>query len=367
MRPEPPASTLESTTAANFAVSCTGCRRCVRECEFLKRHGTPGELARRYADQAATIRELAYSCSLCGLCEAVCPHGLAPEQMFLALRQEAVRWGEFNQQRYRRLLNYEKAGASTLLRALWLPAGCQAVFFPGCALPGIRPVNTVRLYRLLRAIDPTTGIFLDCCHKPSHDLGLLHRFNTSLNRIKTTLTRRGITTLITACPSCHQAFAALAPEITVVSAYSLVATGRSPLSSSRGFTATVHDACATRHLPDLHQDVRTLCSSSGITLSEMGHSGSKTLCCGEGGAVGFRDRALSMAWSTKRCDEAGNLPLITYCAGCTSQLQHHPEVYHLIDLIVGPEDKPATAARPVGPIRRWLNRLGLKMALPLLK
>lgn len=56
---------------------CTGCNLCVSECPLLQRIGDPLSLAQR----GVTVTE-AYSCSLCGLCDAVCPESLRVKDIF---------------------------------------------------------------------------------------------------------------------------------------------------------------------------------------------------------------------------------------------------------------------------------------------
>ncbi len=60
------------TTVESVRNGCTECMRCVAECEFLKRYGTPRQIAVSALDGLEGAGEIPFECSLCGLCDAVC-------------------------------------------------------------------------------------------------------------------------------------------------------------------------------------------------------------------------------------------------------------------------------------------------------
>ena len=85
-------------------------------------------------------------------------------------------------------------------------------------------------------------------------------------------------------------------------------------------TITIHDSCAVRFEEPVHAAVRDLVSAKGLTIEEMPHHGKKTLCCGEGGSVGFLAPELAKNWGNFRKKEAAGRRIITYCAGCANYL-----------------------------------------------
>ena len=78
-------------------------------------------------------------------------------------------------------------------------------------------------------------------------------------------------------------------------------------------------------------------SAKGLTIEEMPHSGVKTLCCGEGGSVGFLAPELSKKWGNLRKKEADGRRIITYCAGCANLLGSLTPTSHVLDLLFEPE------------------------------
>ncbi|MCK5195660.1 MAG: 4Fe-4S dicluster domain-containing protein, partial [Desulfobulbaceae bacterium] len=62
-----------TTELQNIAEKCIECKLCVKECLFLKKHGTPKHIALHYDPSSKEGQSLPFECSLCRLCEEVCP------------------------------------------------------------------------------------------------------------------------------------------------------------------------------------------------------------------------------------------------------------------------------------------------------
>ncbi len=75
------------------SLQCTNCKLCQKECEFLRQYGKPKEIAETFDLTNKTFKTMAFECSLCGLCAAVCPVNVNPVSMFLEMRREAARQG----------------------------------------------------------------------------------------------------------------------------------------------------------------------------------------------------------------------------------------------------------------------------------
>jgi Fe-S oxidoreductase len=351
--------------AAMDAVSstCNNCRLCMKQCKFLGRFGTPKRIADTLEPDGDDAFDMAFACSLCGLCTAICPEKADPPAFFLALRRAAVAAGKGEYNAHRPLLKYEARGRSALFALHLFPDGCDTVFFPGCTLPGSRPGQTLALIRHLQQGIPALAISLDCCIKPSHDLGRASFFEAAFETLKARFLAAGIRRVITACPNCHQVFKAYGAPLELVSAYELLAEGDMLDPATIPDEISIHDPCAVRYEAALHAAVRRLAEKTGGRLLEMPHSRRLTLCCGEGGAVGHLHPELSMAWTLTRCKQARERQLITYCAGCSGQLAPMMTVSHILDLIF-----PATAGAPFemkvyrAP-RTYLNRIRLKYYL----
>ncbi len=130
----------------NIRNGCSDCGACKTLCAFLQEYGTPIEIIEKYDFSNPEHQAVAFECSLCNLCGAVCPEKLEPGDLFYAIRREAMDTGKVNLSRYRAILGYENRGSSPLFSFYALPEGCDTVFFPGCTLPGAHPETTWQIF-----------------------------------------------------------------------------------------------------------------------------------------------------------------------------------------------------------------------------
>jgi Fe-S oxidoreductase len=349
--------------AAALAVTsglCSECGRCVQECRFLQRHGTPKRIADSFDPASEGSLSRPYECSLCGLCSAVCPEPVEPDALFLEMRREAVRRGHSDFGEYAGLLGYERTGVSRHFTWYGLPAGCDTIFFPGCALPGTRPAQTRQVFTALQSQVPALGIVFDCCTKPSHDLGRQDYFSAMFGELCDYLVAQGVRTVLTACPNCYQVFQQYAPEFAVHTVYETLAGGGIRPPAAVAGTVTIHDPCVIRHAAPAQEAVRTLVAATGATIAEMPHNRQTTLCCGAGGAVDCREPQLAAQWGEQRRREAAGRRTVTYCAGCSHRLGAHTPTSHVVDLLTAPAAALAGKAKVSRTPFTYLNRLRLK-------
>ncbi|MFC1837300.1 4Fe-4S dicluster domain-containing protein [Thermodesulfobacteriota bacterium] len=344
---------------------CIECKICVKQCAFLKRYGTPKNIADRWTTHKTSLEKATFECSLCALCTALCPVDIDPREMFHAMRCHAVTSGRANLKKQKLLLNFEKRSTSRLYSFYGLPQGCDTVFFPGCALAGTRSHRVVHLYEHLQGSIPNLGIVLDCCTKPSLDLGRTDFFNAMFSEMQNFLAGHGIKQILTACPSCHIVFNKYADKLSAQSVYEILAKEHwQPVSdevASGGIT--VQDSCVIRFDNYIMDSVRNCINALGIPFEEMKHHKKKTLCCGEGGGAHFVAPELAGQWSQIRRSEGNGKTIITYCAGCANFLGRIGQTAHLLDLLFDPvatlKGRTKVAKSPL----TYLKRLLLKRKL----
>jgi Fe-S oxidoreductase len=344
------------------AKKCVECKLCVKECRFLKKYGTPKQIALRYDPTSPESRELPFECSLCRLCEVVCPDkiGLNPARMFLEMRREAVERGGVLLAKHGRILNYEKRGTSKRYSYYGLPENCDTILFPGCALPGTRPKKVMALFEHLQKSIPSIGIVLDCCTKPSHDLGRDMHFQTMFGEMKEYLLSCGIRNVLVACPNCCKVFKQYGGALVVKTVYEHLAETGLPTTENISDSITIHDPCSTRHETALQQAVRKLATQKSLSITEMKHHGLKTLCCGEGGSVSCMAPELAQEWGNRRKEEAQETRILTYCAGCANFLSSVNPVSHILDLIFEPRKTLTGKIKVARAPFTYLNRILLK-------
>lgn len=352
---------MVETQLKDIRERCTKCQACTKACRFLSHYGTPKDIVTGFDFSLPHHQAIAYECSLCSLCTAVCPEKLDPCGLFLKIRRHYVDDGHFDESKYGPILGYEKRGTSPLFSWYGLPAGCDTVFFPGCTLPGTRPEVTMRLFQDLQKSIPALGMVLDCCAKPSHDLGRQAYFNSVFGELTDYLSGQGVKRVLVACPNCYKIFQQYGNGLSVRTVYETIHTnGFKAKMQNSGREVSVHDPCALRSETKVHQAVRGLLSELGMTVVEMKHRGRRTVCCGEGGMVGFVKPRLADGWAAIREREAAGRTMVAYCAGCTGFLGRTAPTIHIADLMYRPNVTLNGNLKVFRPPFTYLNRLLLK-------
>lgn len=344
---------------AQVSQSCTQCQLCVQECAFLQHHGNPKRLADNCTPDTCS---LAFECHLCELCTAVCPHSLNPAKMFLEMRREAFERGQADFPEHKGLRNYERTGTSKRFSFYSLPQGCDTIFFPGCALSGSRAQTTHKTYRHLQQHVPTIGIVLDCCSKPSHDLGDSAQFNSRFDEIKTYLQDQGVKTVLVACPNCQRIFTEYAHEFSTLTVYEWLDGYPLPDSPQGEGEMAIHDPCVSRFYNRTQDSVRSLIRKKGFKIFEPLHTKHQTLCCGEGAGVKSLTPHRSRLWSDKRQEETSGKSMVSYCAACATALSGQTQCLHILDLLFDADSALNGKAAAKAPVT-YFNRLKLKHRL----
>jgi len=342
---------------------CINCELCVEECEFLKKYGKPKEIADAFDPLDKKCLTMGFECSLCRLCAAVCPVKIDPAEMFLEMRRETVRQGNGDFSKHKGILNYERRGTSKRYTWYALPEGCDTIFFPGCTLPGTRPDKTIKLYEYMRKQIPALGIVLDCCTKPSHDLGREAYFDAMFGEMNDFLLKSRIQNVYVCCPNCYKVFSRYGKNLSVQTVYEFLAKNGLPSKEQVNQTISIHDPCAVRFEKQIHAAVRELVVKQGLTVKEMPHCRETAYCCGEGGAVECVSSDLSSNWGILRKKETHSGMTIAYCAGCVHHLNLITPTSHILDLLFEPEATLAGKVKVSRSPMTYLNRLKLKHRL----
>lgn len=349
--------------------TCIDCPKCVAQCAFLKKYGNPRAIAAAYDPSDISRLTMPFECSLCDLCAPVCPVNLVPGAMFLEMRREAVARGVAPLSAHKRIMAYEQRGISREFSWYSLPENCHTVFFPGCTFAGTRMDTAIALYEYLKTIIPEMGIVLDCCCKPSHDLGRDEFFHEVFTEMSSWLTAYGVKTVLVACPNCHKVFKTYGSPLEVVTIYEFLAENGLPVSAETKTAdhslppVSIHDPCVLRNEKTVLEAVRTLAAAKGFAVVEMPHAGRRTLCCGEGGAAGFVASEFASTWGDLRREEAGDRRLLTCCAGCAELLNRKTPTDHILDVIVHPEAVAAGKRKTTKTPMTYFNRIRLKRYL----
>ena len=338
----------EEVTRMSELEKCLECGLCSQECELLREID---ESPKKIAERGAVMPE-AFSCALCGACEAVCPVELSPKSLFAAGRRQAVASGEMDLGEYVYLMPDHENNMMRVYRDFYSidyrdieadgPAG--TCFFPGCTLMTYAPELTRAVYAQLQKSCGCEGMIGECCGKPLSLLGAAANWEQAAGKLIAKLKDQQVRELIVACPGCYYELKELlaSVDIRVRTVYEVLG-GTEPRSVD-GWRYTVHDSCPDRFDGRFGRQVRELLQNHGFSLTEMAHNRQHTLCCGSGGMISTFRPDLTEVMVKNRIDEAtkaGAEIMVGYCLSCVMKFadaEDGPVVRHALSLLLGRND-----------------------------
>jgi len=369
-------SRQEAEQEAGRCLQCQ-CLECVKVCTYLERFGAyPKRYARDIYNNESIVmgtrhaNKLINSCSLCGLCEEVCPHDFAMQDLCLEARRSMVRRGKMPPSAHEfTLLDMEFSRSDRFALARHQPgrtAGAR-VFFPGCQLCASAPGQVRRAYdHLCRSFPDGMCLILGCCGAPAYWAGEEASFQSEVDTLRDKWIGLGRPTVILACSTCYRMFKENLAEIPIFSLWNVLEDIGLPEGEGHFASAplAIHDPCTTRREPAIQESVRRLLVRLKMPVEELRLSREKTECCGYGGLMQDANPALAREVVAQRAKESA-LDYVTYCAVCRDNLASAGKrTVHLLDLIFPDPAKkdPASRKRP-GWSQRQENRARLKDGL----
>jgi len=364
----------EAAQEAGRCLQCH-CLECVKVCPFLERFAAyPKKYTREIYNNLSIVmgahqaNKLINSCSLCGLCEQVCPENFAMQDLCLAARQEMVRRSKMPPSAHEfALLDLDFSLGPDFRLARHQPGHDTSarIFFPGCQLAASAPAQVRRVYDHLRTSLPGgVGLMLACCGAPAEWAGQEEKLTRSLETWQEDWRGLGSPPVILACPSCRAVLGAHLPQVELLDLWEVLAgTGLQVQEPQTGPWA-IHDPCSTRPDPRAREAVRALLERAGVELAELRLGGELTECCGYGGLMSTANPDLAGEVVRRRRAQS-DLDYLTYCAVCRDRLAAGGKrTVHALDLFFPDETggDPGPRRNP-GWSERRENRARLKAGL----
>ncbi|MBI5589105.1 MAG: 4Fe-4S dicluster domain-containing protein [Deltaproteobacteria bacterium] len=366
----------ETIREAGRCLQCQ-CLECVKVCAYLERFGAyPKKYAREIYNNASIVigsrqaNKLINSCSLCGLCEAVCPEDFAMQTLCLEARKDMVQKGKMPPSAHEfALLDMAFSNSAQFAMVRHEPGHktSASVFFPGCQLSASDPAKVKSVYaHLRRVLSGGVGLMLGCCNVPASWAGQEDQFQTEFSRLRDQWIAMGSPRIIPACSTCYRIFKTHLPEAGILSLWQVLEEKGLPEDScvKEGRPLAVHDPCTTRHEPGLQQNVRSLLHRLGQSFEELELGRNYTECCGFGGLMKNANPDLAKT-VVQRVSGKSSADYLTYCAGCRDNLAvSGKRAVHILDLIFpdAAVPDPGVRKRP-GWSQGQENRIRLKEEL----
>jgi glutamate synthase (NADPH/NADH) small chain len=365
----------EAQAEARRCLQCE-CMECVKVCAYLEKfRGYPKMYAREVYNNLSIVmgehksNRMINSCSLCGLCQQVCPNDFAMQDLCLQARRTMVDTGKMPPSAHEFALldmGFSQSERFAMVRHEPGHDTSAYLFFPGCQLSASAPEQVEQAYDHLRStLVDGVGLMLGCCGAPAHWAGRQKLFEEQAAHIQTQWEALGGPRMILACSSCVRMFKDHLPQIPVDPLWSVLE-AHPPAAATAGVKSplAVHDPCTTRHEAKIRASVRRLIDGCGLEIEELQLGHENTECCGFGGLMQNANPELAGAVAQGRAGRSDS-DYIAYCAMCRDNLAARGKrVVHLLDLFFPDARFPDPALRPRPDwTRRQENRARLKERL----
>jgi len=352
------------------------CRECVKACEYLAHFGSyPKRYIREVYNNLSIVmgihhtNKMINTCSLCGLCEQVCPGKFDMAEVCRQARRMMVERGKMPPSVHDfalRDMRFSSGGEFALSRHQPGFAASRLVFYPGCQHAASSPRAVRRAYEFLcEKIDGGVGLMLGCCGAPANWAGQQELFGETLAKLESDWRGLGQPAVITACPTCFAMLQHHVPDMVVETVWTLLdrvglPQGTRPALPSRQLA--VHDSCTTRHEAGLHGAVRRIIGQLGHTCEELPRSRANTVCCGYGGLMMQANPEVAGKVVARRIAESDS-DYLAYCAMCRDNFTAQGKrAFYLLDLLFADADQLASQPGP-DYSQRQENRARLKRSL----
>lgn len=331
-----------------IAAECIECGACTEECMLLAEIGEePASIAARNIEANE-----AFGCSMCMLCESVCPLDLSPGSMFAQKRIQAVADGEIdiNDSRYLfpdrplNVMNFFRQYYGIDYTDIEENPEAEVGFFPGCTMMAYSEQLTRRVYDEIKKVFGNVVLLDNCCGKPLYQLGLPDRGEANRNNLIEKAKNSGLKKIVVACPNCfyelREIFAG--QDVEIMSVYEVIKAPDARVANS--VKCTIHDSCPDRFEGILGNQVRSALIQMGYVIEEMEHSKDTTICCGSGGQISHFRPDFTQELLQTRISEAKSTNaeiMIGYCHSCVLNLARNEsevKVRHVLNLILDYEE-----------------------------
>lgn len=365
--------------AAAEASRCIGCEcvECSKACVHLRRYKMT---IKKYLRQINHNERLVLgnhfaniminSCTLCGLCQEVCPVKLDLKKMVKETRESMVERNKMPPSAHDFALRDMEYNNSEEFKMARNEPGFDSssyVFFPGCQMAASEPEYVEEVYSYLRNnLSGGTGIMLGCCGAPADWAGRAELFKGGIEKIKNELASMGNPKLILACSTCYDIFKRNLDGIEILSIweiYEKYGLPRGIEGKYRGMKTAIHDACTSRHHGRLQESARAVIKMLGFEIDELEFSGNKAKCCGYGGLALYADKSMAKEFIKERISESA-LDYTAYCFMCRDLFKGEGKrVYHILDYIYGKNPEEIVIKKGPTISERQQNRKLLKRRL----
>lgn len=212
----------------------------------------------------------------------------------------------------------------------------EAVFWPGCSAMKLEPGLMRQTFEAMTLEIPGLGYSSWCCAKPTIAIGTVNQKAKRERQLTEYFAVNGIKKIYTLCPNCFQTLGSRS-DVEVYSAWPILARFVEKQSSHATLFQEryiIHDPCASKNDQLSQQAARLILRHKGVAFDEFDCSGTMTRCCGRINMLFLTNPKASGKMLGDRLENAGPLPIVTYCESCVETFRGagHP-AFHILEVI----------------------------------
>lgn len=199
----------------------------------------------------------------------------------------------------------------------------EILFFPGCSLISADPELVKKIYKYLKTIDNSIGLWSACCGRP-----LVQFFDKEIGKkFQSKLIRKSIfkskITVITACGNCFTEFNEMSNdsiEFSVISLYDILSDRFWEISQKKYYK--IHHPCPARREEKFLNSFNKLIKNSDIKYDLESMNNHNLSCC-----------LINTNSALKKIEKNKDNLFLTYCAHCVKQFQSKIDTIHILQLL----------------------------------
>ena len=319
---------------------CINCKLCFHDCPMMKDFASsPKELMENMILGSIDIKEVAYSCMLCGLCTSKCPKCIDLNDIFYKIRSDLFfnNKKDINKNGYKVVRFHQINSFSPVFAKNNNLSNSKAIFFPGCSLSSYSEEIVLKTYEYLKKHYKSIGLNLRCCGKPTLSMGDDDKFEKYYSTLESYIKKEEIKEIVVACPNCYKTLKKFSKNIKVKTIYEVInefGVYSHLKNNYSGIDVAIHDSCSTRDNDKIHESVRNILNELGLNIIEFKQNKKNTVCCGAGGMVGVTNPKLYLKQINNRANSTNCENIVCYCESCCeSLLKSNKNVLHILDLL----------------------------------
>ncbi len=315
----------------------TSCNFCERNCPVykilrIKTYTSKGKnramlgLIDGHYDASMALAEVAFTCTLCGACDAHC--ALPNTERFIELRRKLVKEGLIRPEYDLAIESIKRTGdvfgrSIETSKIFEETADGEVPVYLGCQYKGNK--NEVKLIiKVLDKMGIKAKITDDesCCGYIAHVLGYEDEMPEIVSKFKEAYPHDDFITLCPSCTMFTQEEMDLNSTHVVKRVHELIMSGKVKLKNL-DMDATYHDPCDLGRKLGVIEEPREILEAMGVRVHEMENNKEFSMCCGAGGGMLITDPELVEDMSKQRMKQAidtGVDVLVTVCPTCESTL-----------------------------------------------